>query len=99
MADPPIGHFQIPLLGKCHTQQKGGPDEGEAKLAGRDEHQPGWFQWEYWNFAGGLDGDFVVEYGDDGGTGFIGKLSDATIEEKPEIATDRRYKCLTAIIP
>ena len=39
------------------------------------------FQWEYWNFAGGLDGDLVVEYGDDGGTGFIGKLSDATIEE------------------
>jgi hypothetical protein len=45
------------------------------------------FQWEYWNFAGGLDGDLVVEYGDDGGTGFIGKLDDATIEEMPETAT------------
>jgi hypothetical protein len=45
-----------------------------------------WFQWEYWNFAGGLDGDLVVEYGDDGGTGFIGRLADATIEEKPAAA-------------
>lgn len=39
------------------------------------------FQWEYWIFAGGLDGDLVVEYGKDGGTGFIGKLHDAMIEE------------------
>ena len=44
------------------------------------------FQWEYWNFAGGLDGELVVEYGDDGGTGFIGKLADATIEEMPGTA-------------
>jgi hypothetical protein len=39
------------------------------------------FQWEYWNFSGGLDGDLVVEYGEDGGTGFIGELRDAMIEE------------------
>jgi hypothetical protein len=39
------------------------------------------FQWEHWNFAGGLDGDLVVTYGNDGGTGFIGKLRDAMIEE------------------
>ena len=39
------------------------------------------FQWEYWNFGGGLDGDLVVEYGDDGGQGFVGKLRDASIEE------------------
>jgi hypothetical protein len=39
------------------------------------------FQWEYWSFAGGLDGDLIVTYGKDGGTGFIGKLRDATIEE------------------
>ena len=38
-------------------------------------------QWEYWNFAGGLDGDLIVEYGNDGGQGFVGKLRDATIEE------------------
>jgi hypothetical protein len=37
-------------------------------------HAEEWFQWEYWNFAGGLDGDLVVTYGKDGGTGFIGKL-------------------------
>ncbi|MHC2582667.1 hypothetical protein ACVI1J_005158 [Bradyrhizobium diazoefficiens] len=38
-------------------------------------------QWEYWSFAGGLDGDLSVEYGEDGGVGFVGKLHDATIEE------------------
>ena len=39
------------------------------------------FQWEYWNFARGLDGDLVVGYGEDGGTGFIGNLRAAMIEE------------------
>jgi hypothetical protein len=39
------------------------------------------FQWAYWSFAGGLDGDLIVTYSTDGGTGFIGKLRDATIEE------------------
>lgn len=38
-------------------------------------------QWEYWNFSGGLDGDLVVEYGEDGGMGFQGKLGDAIIED------------------
>jgi hypothetical protein len=28
----------------------------------------------------GLKGWLIVEYGDDGGTGFVGKLSDAKIE-------------------
>jgi hypothetical protein len=37
-------------------------------------------QWEYWDFAGGLGGDLVVRYGDDGGEGFVGKLRDARIE-------------------
>ena len=41
----------------------------------------GVFQWEYWNFEGGLDGDLLVQYGDDGGVGFVGKLRDAYIEE------------------
>jgi hypothetical protein len=36
--------------------------------------------WEYWNFSGGLDGDLVVEYRY-GGTGFIGSLNDAIVEE------------------
>ena len=39
------------------------------------------FQWEYWSFSGGVQGDLIVEYGSNGGTGFIGKLSDAEIEE------------------
>ena len=43
------------------------------------------FQWEYWNFAGGLEGELVVGYGN-GGVGFDGKVTDATIEEVPESA-------------
>ncbi len=41
-------------------------------------------QWEYWSFAGGLDGDLLVEYGEglNQGVGFDGKLRDATIEEQ-----------------
>jgi hypothetical protein len=39
------------------------------------------FQWEYWSFSGGLNGNLIVEYGNDGGTGFVGKISDASIEE------------------
>jgi hypothetical protein len=27
---------------------------------------------DYWAFAGGLDGNLQVTYGDDGGTGFVG---------------------------
>jgi hypothetical protein len=41
-----------------------------------------WFQ-DYWTFDSGLDGDLVVSYGDDGGTGWIGKLSSASITEHP----------------
>jgi hypothetical protein len=37
--------------------------------------------WDYWSFAGGLEGELEVGYGDDGGQGFVGKLSDATIKE------------------
>ncbi len=63
---------------------------GEARKGAAD-WSPGFseegFQWEYWSFAGGLDGDLVVEYGDDGGTGFTGKLADAAIEEAPGTPT------------
>ena len=40
-------------------------------------------QREYWSFAGGLDGDLLVEYGEglNQGVGFDGMLHDATIEE------------------
>ena len=38
-------------------------------------------QWEYWSFSGGLNGDLTVYYGEDGGVGFVGKMSEAFIEE------------------
>ena len=44
-----------------------GPGEGKS-------------QWEYWNFAGGLSGRLLVEYGNDGAVGFEGRLCDAEIE-------------------
>jgi hypothetical protein len=34
-----------------------------------------------WFFNGSMTGELIVTYGDDGGTGFIGKLEDADIEE------------------
>lgn len=36
---------------------------------------------DFWSFAGGLNGELEVTYGDDGGQGFIGRLSDAVIQE------------------
>jgi len=39
------------------------------------------FFWDYWYFGGGLEGSLDVSYGDDGGQGFIGKLSDAEVSE------------------
>lgn len=53
---------------------------GKLKIRSRGFYE-GASQWEYWSFAGGLDGDLLVEYGEDGGVGFVGKLRDATIEE------------------
>ena len=44
-----------------------GPGEGKS-------------QWEYWNFAGGLNGSLLIEYGNDGAVGFEGRLCDAHIE-------------------
>ncbi len=38
---------------------------------------------DYWTFAGGIDGELRVTYGE-GGEGFIGTLEDATIEEIDE---------------
>ncbi len=36
---------------------------------------------DYWNFAGGMDGELEVTYGNDGAVGFIGRLRDAKIED------------------
>jgi hypothetical protein len=52
------------------------------RLRGIGYRYEGKFFWDYWTFAGGLDGDLTVEYGEglDRG-GFTGKLSAVTIEE------------------
>ena len=51
------------------------------RLRGKGYRYDGEFFWDYWWFAGGLEGHLVVTYGQDGGTGFGGTLSDAMIEE------------------
>jgi hypothetical protein len=50
-------------------------------IRGRGYSYEGEFFWDYWNFCGGALGSLRVEYGDDGGVGFEGSLSDATIQE------------------
>ena len=64
------------------------PRNWAAIKAGRTHSQRGLgyryegeFFWDYWAFGGGLEGDLEVGYGGEGGQGFIGSLSDATIEE------------------
>ena len=39
------------------------------------------FFWDYWVFGGGMDGDLTVDYGNDGGQGFVGKLRATEIQE------------------
>jgi hypothetical protein len=56
---------------------------GALQIKSRGFNDEGGFQWEYWSFSGGLEGDLIVEYGDEGGTGFNGTLDDAMIEEIP----------------
>ncbi len=46
-------------------------------IRGKGYYYEGSFFWDYWYFGGGLDGDLIVTYGDDGGTGFDGELKDA----------------------
>ncbi len=53
---------------------------GKLRIRSRGFSEEG-FQWEYWNFSGGLEGGLIVEYGEDGGQGYVGKLHDASIEE------------------
>lgn len=52
---------------------------GKLKIRSRGFSEEG-PQWEYWSFAGGLNGALLVEYGE-AGVGFDGDLHDATIEE------------------
>lgn len=70
---------EVVLTPRNWARVKGG---GKLRLRSRGFSEEG-FQWEYWNFAGGIDGDLTVEYGEDGGKGFVGKLRDAWIEESP----------------
>jgi hypothetical protein len=51
------------------------------KFEARGVNYEGEFFWDCWQYSGGLDGSLIVEYGEGGGTGFVGKLSDAEIEE------------------
>ncbi len=50
-------------------------------IRGKGFWYEGEFFWDYWSFDGGLAGSLWVGYGDDGGTGFEGRLSDAELEE------------------
>ena len=68
----------ITLSPRDWTRVKAG---APLQIRGEGYHYEGEFFWDYWSFAGGLDGSLVVSYGDDGGQGFIGNLSAAGIEE------------------
>jgi hypothetical protein len=52
-------------------------------IRGKGYVYDGDFFWDYWRFGGGLEGTLVVDYGEDGGQGFVGNLHDAKIEERP----------------
>ena len=49
--------------------------------------------WDRWSFGGGLGGSLEVTYGDDGGVGFTGMLSDAIVEECATHAVADRRSC------
>jgi hypothetical protein len=48
---------------------------------------------DYWHLGGGLEGSLEVTY-DDCGEGFVGRLCDAKIEERP---IKRKHKKRTAV--
>lgn len=54
------------------------------RIRGDGYYYEGDFFWDYWFFGGGLDGILQVDYGEDGATGFVGKLRDALIEHRNE---------------
>jgi hypothetical protein len=55
----------------------------EHGIRGEGYYYEGEFFRDYWVFNGKSEGSLFVGYGEDGGEGFIGSLSDATIEEHP----------------
>jgi hypothetical protein len=46
------------------------------RIRGKGYTYEGEFFWDYWTFTNGVGGDLLVEYGEDGGVGFEGKLAD-----------------------
>lgn len=69
------------------------PDQWEEIEAGRPLQvrgkgfrYEGAFYQDYWYFAGGTEGDLRVQYGEDGGVGFEGKLSDDEVEIRRGLA-------------
>ncbi|WP_026987174.1 hypothetical protein [Fodinicurvata fenggangensis] len=52
----------------------------QLSLQGHGYHYEGLFFWDYWHFSGGTKGALLVKYGEDGGVGFDGTLSDADIQ-------------------
>jgi len=48
-------------------------------IRGKGYQYEGEFFWDYWYFRGRINGDLRVDYGDEGGVGFDGKLADAMI--------------------
>jgi hypothetical protein len=50
-------------------------------IRGRGYSYEGEFFQDTWDFGGGLDGELTVWYGDDGGQGFVGHLTEAEIVE------------------
>jgi hypothetical protein len=66
--------------GRAHSQR------------GAGYYYEGEFFWDYWYFGGGLAGTLEVNYGNDGGQGFVGNLSDAKIGEheyEPKVSRSR----------
>jgi hypothetical protein len=51
------------------------------KVRGSGYRHEGEFFWDYWIFNSAQPGSLVVEYGKDGGVGFVGDLKSAEVEE------------------
>ena len=68
----------IVLIPRNWNKVKGG---GSLSIRGKGYYYEGDHFWDYWYLSGGLNGELIVEYDDNGGAGFIGNLEDAEINE------------------
>jgi hypothetical protein len=80
------GLHSITLTPKNWARVKSGR---QLSIRGKGYRYEGHFFWDRWSFGGGLGGSLEVTYGDDGGVGFTGILSDAMIEEWAKSRQDR----------